>query len=93
MPGKAEELLIDQPDGRFLIRPTTKPGAIATLSVALHFGCRHLNVRRRADGRVALGMMKDDERAFDSLEALVEYHREIPLVVLGVGDTRLTGTV
>ncbi|KAF0314213.1 DnaJ subfamily A member 2 [Amphibalanus amphitrite] len=90
--GRAERLLHGRTDGCFLVRPTTKPGCVATLSVALAGGCRHLPVRRRADGRLALGQAKEDEASFDSLDGMVEFHRDQPLVVLGVASTRLTRT-
>ena len=89
---EAEDLLRGRGDGWFMVRPTTKPGSVATLSVALDGRCRHLPIRRRDDGRLVIGTPKDDELAFDALEQLVEYHRDHPLVVRGVGSTRLTHT-
>ncbi|KAL1438953.1 hypothetical protein MTO96_047599 [Rhipicephalus appendiculatus] len=55
--------------------------------VGLRFGGRpfHLRVRRRTDGRLALGSEKPCERSFDSLGQLVEHHCREPILLTSRG--------
>lgn len=81
---EAERLLSGTPDGTFVVRPS-RGGAPFALS--LRFGGRdfHLRVRRRADGRLALGSEKPREHSFATLAQLVAHHRREPILLTSKG--------
>ncbi|KAH7965223.1 hypothetical protein HPB49_004768 [Dermacentor silvarum] len=80
----AERLLSGARDGSFVVRPSRGE---APFALSLRFGGRpfHLRVRRRADGRLALGSEKPRERSFDSLVQLVEHHCREPILLTSRG--------
>ncbi|XP_054933539.1 SH2 domain-containing adapter protein D isoform X1 [Dermacentor andersoni] len=80
----AERLLSGARDGSFVVRPSRGE---APFALSLRFGGRpfHLRVRRRADGRLALGSEKPRERSFDSLAQLVEHHCREPILLTSRG--------
>lgn len=82
--GGAERLLRGTRDGTFVVRPS-RGGAPFALS--LRFGGRdfHLRVRRRPDGRLALGSEKPREHSFATLAQLVAHHRREPILLTSRG--------
>lgn len=80
----AERLLSGARDGSFVVRPSRGE---APFALSLRFGGRpfHLRVRRRTDGRLALGSEKPCERSFDSLGQLVEHHCREPILLTSRG--------
>ncbi|XP_037511908.1 uncharacterized protein LOC119388286 isoform X9 [Rhipicephalus sanguineus] len=81
---EAERLLSGARDGSFVVRPSRGE---APFALSLRFGGRpfHLRVRRRTDGRLALGSEKPCERSFDSLGQLVEHHCREPILLTSRG--------
>lgn len=82
---EAERLLSGARDGSFVVRPSRGE---APFALSLRFGGRpfHLRVRRRTDGRLALGSEKPRERSFDSLRQLVEHHCREPILLTSRGS-------
>ncbi|XP_068625681.1 uncharacterized protein [Battus philenor] len=93
---EAENLLRGQPDGVFLLRPSSQPGHAYTLSVACGGGVHNVRVRRRADGRLALGSARRGERSFGGAVELLRHHRRRRVLLLSagrvIGATALTST-
>ncbi|EFA07955.1 hypothetical protein TcasGA2_TC005536 [Tribolium castaneum] len=85
----AERLLAHKQNGTFIIRPS-KNRNLGTLSVVQDRKIFHLNIRRRADGRVALGEEKEDERAFRDVDAMINYYISNYLVVFSRGERTRT---
>lgn len=81
---EAERLLSGMPDGTFVVRPSHGG---APFALSLRFGGRHfhLRVRRRADGRLALGSEKPREQSFATLAQLVAHHRREPILLTSKG--------
>lgn len=78
-------MLQDRQNGTFLIRPTLVEGSLGTMSIVQNDRIYHLNVRVRADGLVALGVEKPNEKAFQNLDALIDYYVSNYLVLYSNG--------
>ncbi|KAK0164923.1 hypothetical protein PV328_003489 [Microctonus aethiopoides] len=82
-------------NGYFLLRPSTSD-LNSPLVLVLWFKDRVYNVpvRKRPDGRYALGSLKTNEQTFPSVEDIIKYHlrEELLLYSTGVpmGSTKLT---
>lgn len=88
-----ESLLVGRRDGTFLVRPSSPStsGVVATLSVVSGGRVRHLKVRRRSDGKVALGNEKANEMAFRDADALLDYYvSNYLLLACSDGEVRRT---
>ncbi|XP_041985321.1 uncharacterized protein LOC121737706 [Aricia agestis] len=83
---EAEDLLLGQPDGAFILRPSSQPNHAYTLSVACSNSVHNVGIRRRADGRLALGFSRRGERSFPSVAALLQHHRKRRLLLVAGGD-------
>lgn len=81
----AEKLLEGKQNGTFIIRPS-KNCNLGTMSVVQDEKVFHLGVRRREDGRVALGVEKADEKSFKDLNSLINYYVSNYLVVFSRGE-------
>ncbi|XP_031764124.2 uncharacterized protein LOC113510411 [Galleria mellonella] len=93
---EAENLLMGQPDGMFILRPSSQPTHAYTLSVACSNAVHNVGVRRRPDGRLALGFPRRGERSFASVTSLLRHHRRRRLLLVAaggvIGATTLTET-
>ncbi|KAG7297213.1 hypothetical protein JYU34_019132 [Plutella xylostella] len=90
---EAEALLAGQPDGTFILRPSSQPEHLYTLSVACGGVVYNVGVRRRPDGRLALGFPRRGERSFNSMASLLRVHRRRRALLAapgGVVAARLT---
>ncbi|XP_071946827.1 uncharacterized protein [Antedon mediterranea] len=79
-------------DGAFLVRESKRGGPKNPFTLSLWYNnqVRNLQMRRRDDGKYALGSMKDGEQAFDSPVELVEFHQNNPLILANSeGKTKL----
>ncbi|KAI1294150.1 Cytokine-dependent hematopoietic cell linker [Halotydeus destructor] len=84
----AHKLLLDHSkEGMFLVRPGKRAGLQSPYSLSLYHGRKpyHLNIRKRADLRFALGTEKDGENSFPSVPALVDYHMQKPILLTSNG--------
>lgn len=80
-------------DGSFLVRPSSKPDNVATLSVVQSAQVFHINIRRRNDGWLALGKPKEHEHCFAAIQDLVEFYQQETLVINSNGEQHLTQLV
>ncbi|XP_064381897.1 uncharacterized protein LOC135330878 isoform X2 [Halichondria panicea] len=76
-------------DGTFIIRDSSKVEGEYSLSIFHTGGVRHLRIRLRRDRKFVLGEEKADEVAFDTVIALVEFHKKEPLHLKSGGDSVL----
>ncbi|XP_045539979.1 uncharacterized protein LOC106714000 [Papilio machaon] len=83
---EAENLLRGQPDGTFVLRPSSQPNHAYTLSVSCGGAVHNVGVRRRADGRLALGFARRGERSFPTVTSLLRHHRRRRLLLVAAGD-------
>ncbi|KAJ8709479.1 hypothetical protein PYW08_009483 [Mythimna loreyi] len=84
--GEAQNLLRGQPDGTFILRPSSQPDHAYTLSVACSDAVHNVGVRRRPDGRLALGFPRRGEQSFASVTSLLRHHRKRRLLLVAGGD-------
>lgn len=79
----ARTLLERSGNGAFLVRPTRRGGSATPYALTLRHAGREVNliVRRRPDGRFALGSEKPGEVSFGSMEELVQHHQREPLAL------------
>ncbi|CAK1541158.1 unnamed protein product [Leptosia nina] len=93
---EAENLLLGQPDGTFILRPSSQPNHAYTLSVSCANAVHNVGVRRRPDGRLALGFARRGERSFATVASLLQHHKKRRLLLVAAGDligaTTLTDT-
>ncbi|XP_047512680.1 uncharacterized protein LOC125054698 isoform X1 [Pieris napi] len=93
---EAENLLLGQPDGTFILRPSSQPNHAYTLSVSCANAVHNVGVRRRSDGRLALGFARRGERSFATVTSLLQHHKKRRLLLVAGGDmigaTTLTDT-
>ncbi|KAJ0170972.1 hypothetical protein K1T71_013744 [Dendrolimus kikuchii] len=82
---EAENLLKGQPDGTFVLRPSSQPNHAYTLSVACSNAVHNVGIRRRPDGRLALGFARKGERSFTSITALLHHHKKRRLLLVAAG--------
>ncbi|XP_004922089.1 uncharacterized protein LOC101739712 [Bombyx mori] len=82
---EAESLLKGQPDGMFVLRPSSQPNHAYTLSVSCTGAVHNVGVRRRQDGRLALGFARRGERSFTSVASLLRHHRRRRLLLVAEG--------
>ncbi|EFX88924.1 hypothetical protein DAPPUDRAFT_234063 [Daphnia pulex] len=93
-PRQIPNLLME--DGTFLIRPSKHGGnnAFFTLSLQYHHSVFHILIRKRSDGKLALGSEKEEENTFHSLNELVQFHFDEAMQLHSskrpAGKTRLT---
>ncbi|CAG4970622.1 unnamed protein product [Colias eurytheme] len=83
---EAENLLLGQPDGTFILRPSSQPNHAYTLSVACTNAVHNVGVRRRPDGRLALGFARRGERSFATVTSLLQHHKKRRLLLVASGD-------
>ncbi|XP_063369109.1 uncharacterized protein LOC134657472 [Cydia amplana] len=82
---EAEDLLRGEPDGVFLLRPSSQPNHAYTLSVSCAGGVHNVGVRKRSDGRLALGYPRRGERGFTSIASLLRHHKRRRLLLVAGG--------
>ncbi|XP_063834490.1 uncharacterized protein LOC135083709 [Ostrinia nubilalis] len=82
---EAENLLRGQPDGTFILRPSSQPNHAYTLTVSCANAVHNVGVRRRPDGRLALGYARRGERSFASVPSLLRHHRRRRLLLVAAG--------
>ncbi|XP_045780234.1 uncharacterized protein LOC123877482 [Maniola jurtina] len=82
---EAENLLTGQPDGTYILRPSSQPNHAYTLSVACANSVHNVGVRRRPDGRLALGFARRGERSFTSVTSLLRHHKKRRLLLVAAG--------
>ncbi|XP_059062981.1 uncharacterized protein LOC131855699 [Achroia grisella] len=82
---EAENLLMGQPDGMFILRPSSQPSHAYTLSVSCSGAVHNVGVRRRPDGRLALGFPRRGERSFATVTSLLRHHRRRRLLLVAAG--------
>ncbi|CAH0720989.1 unnamed protein product, partial [Brenthis ino] len=83
---EAESMLMGQPDGTFILRPSSQPNHTYTLSVSCSKAVHNVAVRRRPDGRLALGFARRGERSFTSIASLLRHHRKRRLLLVAGGE-------
>ncbi|CAH0597830.1 unnamed protein product [Chrysodeixis includens] len=83
---EAQNLLKGQPDGTFILRPSSQPDHAYTLSVSCSNAVHNVGVRRRPDGRLALGFPRRGEHSFPSVTSLLRHHRKRRLLLVAGGD-------
>lgn len=83
---EAESMLTGQPDGTFILRPSSQSNHAYTLSVSCGKSVHNVGVRRRPDGRLALGFPRRGERSFQSVSSLLRYHKKHRLLLVAGGD-------
>ncbi|XP_047539817.1 uncharacterized protein LOC125073148 [Vanessa atalanta] len=83
---EAENLLMGQPDGTFILRPSSQPNHAYTLSVSCANSVHNVGVRRRPDGRLALGFARRGERSFTSVASLLRHHKKKRLLLVAGGE-------
>ncbi|XP_076436103.1 uncharacterized protein LOC143275702 isoform X2 [Babylonia areolata] len=70
--------------GAFLVRMSAKDPRFPYTLVVFHNGqVNNLRIRKRLDGKVALGDEKPGEVSFESVPMLIEHHQKHPVVLLG----------
>lgn len=82
---EAENLLKGQPDGTFILRPSSQPNHAYTLSVSCSNAVHNVGIRRRPDGRLSLGFARKGERSFASITALLQHHKKRRLLLVAGG--------
>ncbi|KAL4711577.1 hypothetical protein ACJJTC_003594 [Scirpophaga incertulas] len=82
---EAENLLKGQPDGTFILRPSSQSNHAYTLSVSCANQVHNVGVRRRPDGRLALGFPRRGERSFQSIPTLLRHHKRRRLLLVAAG--------
>lgn len=82
---EAENLLRNRQNGTFVIRPSLAAHSLGTMSIVQEDKIFHLNVRRRDDGLIALGVQKFNEKAFGDLSNLINYYVSNYLVLCSEG--------
>ncbi|GLV35889.1 uncharacterized protein CBL_09893 [Carabus blaptoides fortunei] len=80
-------------DGSFLVRPSSKADNVASLSVVQGGRVFHINLRRRHDGWLALGKLKEHEHCFASVQDVVQFYQQETLVINSDGQQHLTQLV
>nr|XP_049705057.1 uncharacterized protein LOC110380790 [Helicoverpa armigera] len=83
---EAQNLLRGQPDGTFILRPSSQPDHAYTLSVSCANAVHNVGIRRRPDGRLALGFARRGEQSFVSVTSLLRHHRKRRLLLVAGGD-------
>ncbi|CAB3222908.1 unnamed protein product [Arctia plantaginis] len=84
--GEAQNLLKGQPDGTFVLRPSSQSDHAYTLSVSCANAVHNVGVRRRPDGRLALGFPRRGEHSFATVTSLLRHHRKRRLLLVAGGD-------
>ncbi|CAG9794924.1 unnamed protein product [Diatraea saccharalis] len=82
---EAENLLKGYADGTFVLRPSSQSNHVYTLSVCCSNAVHNVGVRRRPDGRLALGFARRGERSFTSVSSLLRHHRRRRLLLVAAG--------
>lgn len=82
---KGEELLQNGVDGYFLIRPSSKGEACLTLTLWFHNRVYNIPVRKRRDGKFALGTPKANEQYFNSIPEMITNYQSEKLVLYSNG--------
>lgn len=75
-------------EGTFLVRRGKRAGRECPYSLSLFHSRKvfHLNIRRRAeDGLFALGRWKTKEKAFLSVDSLIDFHQKEPILLTSNG--------
>lgn len=76
----AKEILLNlrnRQEGNFLVRPGAQKNGEHPYSLSVYAGREqvfNLQIRRRADGNLALGTKKDNEQSFKTATDLIDYH-------------------
>ncbi|KAL8578613.1 hypothetical protein ACOMHN_007071 [Nucella lapillus] len=77
-------------DGAFLVRVSLKDPKFPFTLVVLHNKqVNNLRIRRRQDGKVALGDEKTGEVAFEGVPKMIDHHRQHVVVLLGSNQTQV----
>lgn len=63
-----------------------QPDHAYTLSVSCSNAVHNVGVRRRPDGRLALGFPRRGEHSFPSVTSLLRHHRKRRLLLVAAGD-------
>ncbi|KAK9510274.1 hypothetical protein O3M35_005094 [Rhynocoris fuscipes] len=81
---KAHELVSSGGDGCFLVRPSSSH----PLTLTLWHGSRPYNIaiRKREDGKVALGTKKNNERTFSNVEEMIKFYETEELILFSCGE-------
>lgn len=83
---EAQNLLKGQPDGTFVLRPSSQHDHAYTISVACANAVHNVGVRRRPDGRLALGFARRGEQSFGTVTSLLRHHKKRRLLLVAGGD-------
>ncbi|CAL4060322.1 unnamed protein product [Meganyctiphanes norvegica] len=76
---RSRTILEDLGDGTFLIRPSTRPGNPLALCVRCNRNTYNISIRERHDGRLSMGLAKDGERTFGTVDEIVSCFRQEPI--------------
>lgn len=77
-------------DGAFLVRPSSNPDNVCTLSVLQNNQAFHINVRERHDGWLALGKYKPNEHCFATVQDIVDLYKNETLLINSCGAKYFT---
>mmetsp|Transcript_39968 Transcript_39968/g.98026 ORF Transcript_39968/g.98026 Transcript_39968/m.98026 type:complete len:160 (+) Transcript_39968:65-544(+) len=93
---KAEQVLRDAPHGSFILRPSSKPGAVAITIKEKGGGVQHALIERIDDGQFQVQLSADVRKRSHSIVALLDsliphYLKPNPLKVTEARE-RLTGS-
>ncbi|EEB11663.1 sh2 domain containing protein, putative [Pediculus humanus corporis] len=82
---KGEEILRNGIDGYFLVRPSSNADTYLTLTLWYNNRTYNIPIRKRKDGKFALGTPKTNEQCFDSIEYMVKNYQSEKLVLYSNG--------
>ncbi|KAK6626647.1 hypothetical protein RUM44_009123 [Polyplax serrata] len=82
---KGEEILRNGIDGYFLVRPSSNIDTYLTLTLWYSNRVYNIPIRKRKDGKFALGTPKANEQCFDSVEMMVKNYQSEKLVLYSNG--------
>lgn len=71
----------------FIVYNSLQPNHAYTLSISCSSAVHNVGVRRREDGRLALGYARKGERSFSTFSSLLRYHRKKKLLLVSGGAT------
>lgn len=76
-------------DGVYVVRPSKRAGQINPFTLTVSHGGKifHLNIRHRPDGMFSLGKEKPREKAFGSVDDLINFHQKEPILLTIRGET------
>ncbi|XP_023706055.1 protein piccolo isoform X3 [Cryptotermes secundus] len=83
---QAEEMLRNEEDGSFLVRPSAQSQNPLSLTLWYRRRLYNIGIRHRLDGRYALGTEKENEQSFASVEELVQNYQSEKLVLYSGGE-------